>query len=222
MEKSEFKEIEDLFISKRNPERSDKMEAYLKHKFTCLGITSPERKEILKSIFQGYKWNRVEMMSFADHCYQSQYREIHYAGLDILAKYKKKLTADDMPALETKVTAHSWWDTVDSLASNPIGQVFYSHPEMKMNYLSRWVESDNMWLRRTAILHQLKYKSGIDTDIMEWTIEKANGTKEFFLNKAIGWMLREYAKVNPDYVRGFCEKHDLSTLSKREALKNIG
>ena len=219
MNEAGFKEIENLFMEHTNPEKIVKMTAYMKGRFTYLGITAPERKALLASIFEGYKWKREELLKFSDFAWDSKFRELHYAGLDMLMKYHKKLLISDIPLLEKLVTTHSWWDTVDGLAVNPIGKTMKNHPVEKEKWVRKWANSENMWLQRTAILHQLKYKNDVDVKLMEHTILKANGTKEFFLNKAIGWILREYSRTDPDYVREFCEVNVLSNLSKREALR---
>lgn len=219
MNKEEFKEIENLFIENSNPDKIDKMTAYMKGRFKYLGISAPERKEILKSIFLGFKWKREEMLEFAGLAWKSEYRELQYAGLDILHKHSKKIAHEDIAFLEQLVTTHSWWDTVDSLAVNPIGKTLKQNEALKRKWVLSWAASDNMWLKRTAILHQLKYKNDVDTELMEHCIKQANGTSEFFLNKAIGWMLREYSRTDPAYVRSYCEENKLSNLSRREALR---
>lgn len=221
MNSIEFEAIENLFIENKDEVRALKMKAYLKDRFELLGIMSPKRKEIMRSIFLGYKWTRESLIEFNRFCWKSNYRELQYAGLDMLHKHSKLLKIEDIPFLEGLVTEKSWWDTVDSLAVNPIGITLKQDKEQLLEWVTEWMDSDNMWLRRTAILHQLKYKEEINVTLMEMTILKANGTKEFFLNKAIGWMLREYARIDPDYVQDFCATHDLSNLSKREALKHF-
>ncbi|GLR15439.1 DNA alkylation repair protein [Portibacter lacus] len=221
MKEDAFKAIENLFIEESNPAKIQKMTDYMKGRFVYLGITSPERKVILAKIFQGYKWSREELLSFTRHCWNSKFRELHYAALDMMNKHSKKFELEDIPFFESLVTTHSWWDTVDSLAVHPIGKTLYKDVDDRRKWVTKWAESEDLWLRRTAILHQLKYKSDLDEDLMEFTILKANGTKEFFLNKAIGWILREYSRTNPAYVLQFCERHDLSNLSRREALRLI-
>ena len=219
MNKQAFEDIENLFIEQSNPSKIDKMTAYMKGHFKYLGITAPERKALLSSVFKGYKWSRVDLVEFAGFAWNSEFRELHYAGLDMLHRHFKKLTLDDMPFLESLVTTHSWWDTVDGLAVNPIGKTLKNHRGIKRKWVLKWSDSENMWLKRTAILHQLKYKDQVDIELLEHTIHKANGTKEFFLNKAIGWILREYSRTDPEYVRQFCEVNVLSNLSRREALR---
>ena len=221
MDIKEFQKIESYFIAQKDNVRAEKMAKYMKNKFSFLGISSPLRRDIMKVLFQGKKWDREESMSFTKLCWDSNYRELQYSGIDIISKHKNKLDFNDLIDLEVMVVNKSWWDSVDGLASNPIGSILHKDKSLQWDYVRKWANSSDIWLKRTAIIHQLKYKFDIDTDIMEYCIDKANGTKEFFLNKAIGWMLREYAKTNPDYVKTYCDSNELSNLSRREALKNI-
>jgi 3-methyladenine DNA glycosylase AlkD len=121
--------------------------------------------------------------------------------------------------IRTLVTTKSWWDTVDSLAKNGAGGLVLRYPELA-GTMDRWVESENMWLRRTAILHQLGFKERTGADRLFRYCELRAHEQEFFIRKAIGWALREYSKVDADAVRRFVADHDaaLSGLSKREAL----
>lgn len=219
MKKDDFEAIEVLFIDNTNHSKKEQMEAYMKNRYTYLGITAPQRKELMKSIFQGIKWNRKDIVDFSKFCWASKYRELKYAAMDILHKHSKKLELQDLEFLEQLILADSWWDTVDSLAVNPVGELLSRDFKVRKHWVQKWANSNDMWLRRTAILHQLKYKDKVHTALLEETITKANGTKEFFLNKAIGWMLRQYSRTNPSYVIEFCEVNELSNLSRREALR---
>lgn len=219
MDQSDFLAIEQLFLEHSNPKRQAKMEAYVHGKFKYLGVTAPERKALLSSVFRGLKWHREELILFANYCWESEYRELKYAGLDMLSKHHKKLELGDIPVLEKFVLGDSWWDTVDGLAVHAIGKTLVKDFEIRKEWVQKWAASDNIWLKRTAILHQLKLKDRIDIPLLEETIDKANGTKEFFLNKAIGWILREYSRTAPEYVIEYCQTHELSNLSRKEALR---
>ncbi|MFT6151359.1 MAG: 3-methyladenine DNA glycosylase AlkD [Flavobacteriales bacterium] len=119
------------------------------------------------------------------------------------------------------ITNKSWWDTVDLITTNLVGNYFKLFPEQIIPITKIWMESDNIWLQRTCLIFQLKYKEEIDTDLLTDYILQLKDTKEFFINKAIGWILREYTRTNPEWVIDFVNKHELSNLSKREALKLI-
>jgi len=102
-----------------------------------------------------------------------------------------------------------------------MGDYFKMYPEQIKKYVDKWLASGNMWLQRSALLFQLKYKKDLDEELMAYTINNLLGSKEFFINKAIGWMLREYSRTNPDWVIEFADKTELNNLSKREALRLI-
>ncbi len=211
-----------LFTQHSDAERASKMEAYMKHKFKYFGIPSPKRKSIQSEVFSHYKFtSETELKELVNLLWSQNEREFHYAALDILAKNKKLLQPNSIDFLENLIVHNSWWDSVDGLASQVIGPFFKKYPDQKYLALLRWKNSDNMWLRRTCIIHQLGYKMDTDLDILTEMILLNNESKEFFLQKAIGWSLRQYAKYNPEWVIRFVEVNPLKNLSKREALKNI-
>ena len=114
-----------------------------------------------------------------------------------------------------------WWDTIDFLAPKILGEYFKLFPEEIDKNIQKWISSNNIWLQRSSILFQLKYKETLNTQLLTKIILPLSNTKEFFINKSIGWILREYSKTNKDWVLDFIEKHKLSNLSIREALKHI-
>jgi 3-methyladenine DNA glycosylase AlkD len=134
-------------------------------------------------------------------------------------KYLKSQTKNDLKLYEYIITHKSWWDTVDFIASNLIGSYFKHFPHEKQTFIDKWLASENIWLQRTALLFQLKYKNQIDESLLKYIITNLLGSDEFFINKAIGWILREYSKTNPTWVTGFVTETDLHPLNKREALK---
>lgn len=117
------------------------------------------------------------------------------------------------------ITHKSWWDTIDFIASNLVGAYFKHFPEVKVNTIKKWLASENIWKQRTALLFQLKYKDQLDTSLLKYIIISLLGSDEFFINKAIGWILREYSKTNPEWVLSFTAENKLDKLSQREALK---
>ncbi|WP_335872767.1 DNA alkylation repair protein [Bacillus sp. 2205SS5-2] len=148
-------------------------------------------------------------------------REFHYIALALLDKEKKKLTVSHLPLLEFLITTKSWWDTVDHLASGTAGGIGLVYPEESNQFFEKWVHSDHMWLNRTALLYQLKYKSATDVGTLFRYIKLHHSSNEFFIQKAIGWALREYSKTNPQAVRQFISEEPLAPLSKREGSKHI-
>ena len=138
-----------------------------------------------------------------------------------MQKYKKHINETHIPFLEELIVTKSWWDSVDSIVPTFLGGIFLKHPELISAYIPKWIASDNIWLQRTAILFQLKYKEKMDEELLFWIIGQLHSSKEFFIQKAIGWVLREYAKTNPDAVWEYVQNNELAPLSKREAIKHI-
>ena len=126
-----------------------------------------------------------------------------------------------MALLEYMITNKSWWDTTDFIATNLVAAFFNEYPDEQKIKVNQWIKSGNIWLQRAAILFQLHYKHALDRELLTHIIHSLLGSKEFFVNKAIGWILREYSKINPAWVKKFIASTDLHSLSQREALKYI-
>jgi len=139
--------------------------------------------------------------------------------MEFLNKSAKKADEKIIELYVYTITHKSWWDTVDFITSNLVGTYLKRFPEQRKTLTSQWMKSENMWLQRTCLLFQLKYKSETNTEILHQFISQLSGSNAFFIRKAIGWILREYSKTNPDFVINYVEKYPLSGLSKREALK---
>ncbi|MCT8138024.1 DNA alkylation repair protein [Anaerobacillus sp. CMMVII] len=198
------------------------MRKYMKGHFEFLGIKSPERRELARLIFKEVgKLPREEMIDFINGLWDLPEREYQYFAIDYLVKYTKLLEEADVQFLEYLITTKSWWDTVDIIASKCVGHLFSNYPTLVAEYCERWAISENMWLRRTAILFQLKYKEKTDHELLFRIIDKNAQDNEFFIRKGIGWALREYSKTNRDAVAAFINSHQLSNLSKREGQKYL-
>jgi 3-methyladenine DNA glycosylase AlkD len=142
-------------------------------------------------------------------------------AIALLGRKLKTLSIEDLEFLEKLITEKSWWDSVDSIAPTIVGTIVKRDRLNGEKVMIQWSESGNMWLNRAAILHQLKYKNDTNEKILTEIILKHVNSKEFFIQKAIGWVLREYAKTNPVFVQQFVAAHELKPLSKREALKHL-
>lgn len=196
--------------------------AYMKHKFEFFGIKSPVRREIQKPFLQKSNLpEKQEAFKIIKQLWNEPQRELHYFAMELLYKYHKQFEKEDIQLLEYLITHHSWWDTVDFLAAKPVGAYMKKFPEERDKLIEKWLSSGNMWLQRTCLLFQLKYKDEMDIKKLMEIIERLNGSKEFFINKAIGWILREYSKTNPQWVIDYVKKTSLHSLSEREALKVI-
>ncbi|WP_416828566.1 DNA alkylation repair protein [Ectobacillus polymachus] len=206
----------------RNTENAEYMKRYMKNQFPFLGVRAPERKELLKSFLSTRpKPLAAELPIIIRSLWGLPEREFTYIALDILEKNKKCLDSSFLPLLEEMIITNSWWDTVDYIASRLIGPIFSAHPDLIESFIHEWMHSENIWLQRTCILFQLKYKEKTNETLLFSIIEKLTDQKEFFIQKAIGWALREYAKTNEASVLQFVKTHSLAPLSKREALKHI-
>ncbi len=201
-----------------DPEKAKGMAAYQKNQFKFLGIQKPERALLTKEFFKQKKREPVDW-GFVEACYSRNEREFQYIAVDYLLMMKDKLEPGDLERIESLITRKSWWDTVD-MFNVPVGLLFLKHPQITET-IRRWMTGDNMWLRRMSIIFQLQLKSSTDTAILAEAIENNLGSKEFFINKAIGWALRQYSKTDAQWVRAFIGSHELSPLSVREASKYI-
>ena len=212
--------LEELEVAK-NPEKAGLMEAYMRHQFPFLGIAGPERNALYKKYFPSAKKTRIIDWNFVDTCWEKEPREYQYVGANYLKAMQSYLTESDLPKLERLVVTKSWWDTVDIL-DRVVGSLVYDKPELG-EIILQWSLSDNIWLRRVAIDHQLLRKEKTDVQLMEKILLNNLDQPEFFINKAIGWALRDYSKTNPDWVASFIEKNKerMAELSIKEASKYL-
>ena len=196
------------------------MAAYMKNICPFLGIQKPKRVELSKNFFKEAKKHTKIDWSFVDKCWGLE-REFQYLALEYLRDVAKLLSADDIPHLKKLAETKSWWDTIDSL-DKIIGGIALTNPAVN-NILLEWSLDNNFWLRRIAIDHQLPRKEKTNIELLEKILVNNLEQKEFFINKAIGWSLREYSKTNPEWVRGFLDvyKNKMAPLSIREASKYI-
>lgn len=214
--------LQEEFERHANVERAARQKAYMKNNFDFYGITAPERKEIQKPfLLKQHIPSKKDMGKIVKKLWNKPQREYQMFGQELANKYSKQLEKEDMALLEYMVTHKSWWDTVDYIAANIIGSYFKLYPELRKSYTKKWVTSDHMWLQRSALLFQLKYKDQLDKELLAYAIKQLLGTKEFFINKAIGWVLRQYSQTNPMWVTSYVKETPLSNLSRREALRLI-
>ena len=212
-----------LFEENRNEDNAGPMQNYMKGHFSFLGIKSPLRKELEKKFFQetGLLLEPFNK-EFIEELWNEEEREYQYTALTYMEKSLKKLQKSDLPFMEWLITTKSWWDTVDAIAPKPVGNIAEKFPDVIEETVDGWAIHENIWLRRAAILFQLKYKEKTNEDLLYRYIMKNAERKEFFIQKAIGWALREYSKSNPASVEKFIEEHKLTPLSVREGSKYLG
>jgi 3-methyladenine DNA glycosylase AlkD len=216
--------LKSFYEQNTNPADAAPMKKYMRDQFEFLGIKTPRRVALQKEFI---KEHGLPLMTDLDTIVRDLWslpqREFQYTATSLLGKLETKLESDFISTLEYLIVTKSWWDTVDTLAGNTVGVHFKRFPKAREKYLKKWRKSDNFWLRRTALLFQLGYKEETDFDLLCEIIRENLGSDEFFINKAIGWALRQYAWTNPAPVKKFVKAtKELSPLSRREALKNIG
>jgi 3-methyladenine DNA glycosylase AlkD len=211
-----------LFQQNADPAQAAPMKRYMRDQFEYLGIKSPQFKELIKQHIAAHGLPPVdELDSIVRELWELPQREFQYAATSLIGRMEKKLPKDFAKTFEYLITHKSWWDTVDTLAGGSVGVHFQRFPDVCEKYLAKWRKSDNFWLRRTCILFQLNYKEETNFDLLCDIIRENLSSKEFFINKAIGWALRQYARTDPKAVKKFVKATDLHPLSRREAMKHL-
>jgi len=210
------------YENKRNATQAEAMSAYMQKLFPFVGIPSPARKEIFKRHIAKYGLPEyTELLAIIKSCYTQPEREYHYFAIDLAGKFAKKADEHFVPLLELLISENSWWDSVDSVASNCTRDFFKNHVALQKPVTGKWMNSSNIWLQRAAILFQLNYKEATDEKLLYGYIIELQNSNEFFIQKAIGWALREYSKTKPESVRRFIESNKLAKLSIREGSKYL-
>lgn len=201
-------------------EQAEKMSAYMQNKFVFAGIPKPKLMELIKplvheTVKEQLDWNLVLEL------WKCEQREAQYIALEYLQKHRKHLTAADINQLKIMIVEKSWWETVDTIDAF-IGDLVRMDDSLN-DVMLEWAVSDNIWLRRVAIDFQQEYKDDTNVDILEKIIVANLGSDEFFINKAIGWSLRDYSKVNPAWVIDFIGRYreKMAPLSIKEASKYL-
>jgi 3-methyladenine DNA glycosylase AlkD len=220
----ELKKIKSVFESHADPSGALKMKKYMRDQFEYLGINSPLRRQLMAEILQDKELKDLSaeaLIPLICDLWQQDCREYQYIAIELLDRKIKAAKPAIIEHLEYLIVTKPWWDTIDFIASHLVGTLFRVHPELIKRYVPKWMKSENIWLQRTVLLFQLKYRKNLDEEILFDAILKLNQSKEFFIQKAIGWALREYGKSNPDAVVKFVENTKLAPLSKREALRRI-
>lgn len=214
--------LKEQFEKHRNDALAVRMKQYMKGQYAYFGIPSPLRREILRAHIRTHGLPPTSgLEAITRECWEQPEREFQYFIMEVLGRMAKKAEPERIELYEFMAVNKSWWDTIDYIASNLVGVHFRKYPGLIKPKTGEWMDSGNIWLQRISLLFQLKYKSETDVDLMTEYIERLLGSREFFINKAIGWILREYSKTDPGWVMGYVEKNKerLAGLSRREALK---
>ena len=214
--------LKTLFEQNANPAQAAPMKKYMRDQFEYLGIKSPQFKVLMKEFIDISGMPPIKDLDvILRELWALPQREFQYVATSLLGRSEKELPAKFIRTIEYLLVTKSWWDTVDTISGGTLGVHFQRFPEVREKYLAKWRASDNFWLRRATILFQLNYKKETDFDLLCEIIRENLDSKEFFINKAIGWSLRQYARTDPKAVKRFVNTTPLHPLSRREAMKHL-
>lgn len=215
-----YKDLFEKLEKLGEPNQAKKMQEYMQNKFPFLGIPKPQLTEFIKPYLKESKKYDLDW-TFINLCFEKNYREAQYIAISYLIQNKKYLTKDNFNDIKKLIITKSWWETVDSL-DTLIGEIVLKDQTLE-RVMEEWSKDDNIWLRRVAIDFQQEYKEKTNTELLETIITNNFGSTEFFINKAIGWSLRDYSKTNPKWVKQFLDKYKtkMDKLSIKEASKYL-
>ncbi len=221
MKIKEFVELARFEFEKHSTtEKAPQMKAYMKDQFEFLGLSRPERDIIQKEIIPLLPVKDAKTLeAVVRQLWKLPHREFQYLALDLMVKHKKLIPEMNFIFFNFLVEKKAWWDSIDTICSKVIGPYYLFHKGEYENDMRIWWEADNFWKRRACIIFQLTYKGKTDLKFLQRRILENSNSTEFFLQKAIGWSLREYSKTDPKWVKNFVVNNELKPLSKREALR---
>jgi 3-methyladenine DNA glycosylase AlkD len=218
-------QLTDLFRTHANPTKALEMERYMKHLFPFFGIQAPYRRALHKAWLKQATEelpSRSQRWELVHELWIQNEREFHHACMDWIQTWQQNdWSSEDAAHLTWLLTNHSWWDSVDTIATHFVGKYVRLFPKEGAELIASYRASSNMWLNRTAILFQLKYKKETDLQLLYEICAQMEPNKEFFIQKAIGWSLREVGKTFPTEVIAMVERLNLSGLARREALRRL-
>ncbi|MFW6287941.1 MAG: DNA alkylation repair protein [bacterium] len=215
-------DITQALEEKSNSKYAEKQKDYMKGNFDFIGVKAqPRRKATRVFVRKAERPEYDDIDIVVKKLWKLPEREYQYFAIELIERYKKEFDKDMILLFEYMITNKSWWDTVDLIAKKLVGEFFKSYPQLRDEYIARWLNSDDMWLQRTCLLFQLGYKENTDSELLFDLVKQLKDEDEFFIKKAIGWALREYSKTDSEKVKKFIQNHSLSSLSEREGLKWI-
>ena len=218
-------QIEGALRPLADAQRAQRMRAYMLDQFAFLGIHASPRRQALRTLPGLKDWTAPALLALAEALWALPEREFQYAAVDLLAKYHRQLDLQSLPSLIALVQRKSWWDSVDALAG-VVGDILLlarKHGHDGQHTMDSCLGHRNLWVRRVAMLHQLGWKEQTDESrVLHYALHLA-GEPDFFIRKAIGWALRDYARTRPDVVRAFLAQQGqaFSGLTRREAAKHL-
>jgi 3-methyladenine DNA glycosylase AlkD len=214
-----------------DPDRAPRMQAYMKSSMPFRGVAAVPLRAITREVLAAHvladraAW-QAAVLELWDG---AAFREERYAALAVAGhrRYREYRDPGSLPLYRHLVVTGAWWDLVDAVATQHVGEVLGRFPAEVTPTIRAWAVDEDLWLRRTAVLCQVKRKTATDVDLLRFALEQnledSRHGREFFVRKALGWALREHARTDPDWVRAFVAAHEarLSGLTRREALKHL-
>ena len=216
--------LEEKLHELSNPDYAIQMHNYMKQKAQFFGLRGPQRNAVFKEWYKMLptKEKDFDYLELAIEFWDREEREWQHIAIELLKKLpQKRFKKEDIYNLERLIVSKSWWDTVDMLAANPVSVYFKQFPEEIENVIIDWRHSDNQWLNRTCLIFQLKYKENTDFELLKSLVKQYQPVPGFFIQKAIGWSLRQYTRQEPQLVQDFVEEIGLEGLARKEALRLI-
>ena len=215
--------LEQVFLQGKDESRAKKQAAYMRDLFPFFGLPTQVRRAVQKPLFKTYPiQNEKQYKQVLTDLWSKEQREFQYAALDIASSFRKLASQEMLEIYEMMIRKKSWWDTVDDIAANLVGPLLSKHPKL-VEVMDQWIRDENLWIRRSALIFQLKWKKKTDTNRLFTYCREVMHEPDFFIRKAIGWALRQYSKTDPIEVKQFIQnnQHKLSPLSIKEGSKYV-
>jgi 3-methyladenine DNA glycosylase AlkD len=215
-------DLQELLENYRNSERAEGMTAYMRNKFSFIGVNAAQRRTLFKEyIKKNGLTDYADLQQVIEEFWELEERDFQYIGMEVTELLKKKWQPEIVELLEWMILQKSWWDTTDFIDSHLIGLYFQKYPQHCEQAIEKWMDSGNIWLQRTCLIFQLQYKEKTNTTILFDCCRRLAHEDEFFIRKGIGWALRQYARIDSKAVLDFVDKTPLKPLSRKEALKHL-
>jgi 3-methyladenine DNA glycosylase AlkD len=215
---------QEILTEVADPEKAEPMAAYMKTDMPFYGVTSQQRKVISRRLATEFPpTSRADYEFAVRSLWRGSHREEKYLAIAYARHFPRYVTLSSLPMYRSMITRGAWWDFVDEIAAHLVGTVLLNQRDVLTPRMEVWMTDRDMWVRRASILAQLRHKASTDTELLEVACTRNIGSTEFFIRKAIGWALREYAKTNPTWVVDYVSVHrgEMSGLTYREAVKHL-
>jgi len=216
--------IRQILANSANPENAAPMQAYMKSEMPFRGVKAGDRKAIFSHVIKKVPVKSLdEYERIIRELWYANYREERYMAVTLARRFKKFQVIEMLPLYKMMIQTGAWWDYVDELAAHLVGSLLRKYPDEIKPILKQWIEDEDVWIRRSAILAQLQFKGETDAKLLFEFCESRLDESVFWITKAIGWALRAYSKTEPFAVRSFVDHHRdrMSRVTLKEAVKYI-